>query len=1035
MTTHGPEGSRHPPPTGPLEIVLEELAAVVRQADEVALSVARGDADAADRAAGLSSRLRDVRRSVEWLGLRLASVDDLRRRLDQTSDTLRRLQARKSVRLALRAAEMTKPLAAARRRLEPGMRLKRRRLDPEGTTAAILALRQEPGQSEGPLVSIVVPTRNGRHHLERLLGGLEHRTHYRSFELVVVDNASDDGTAEHWSRRIHFRLRVVTNTTNASFSRSCNQGIEVSAGEYVLLLNNDVDPVNHGWLGAMVAALEENPERGACGALLIYPARKSTAASDLDLTVQHRGIAFGWDEHAPRPVNLGRGEDPTSPELTGLIEQPAATAACLLVRRATLEQIGGLAEEYLYGWEDVDLCLSLRDLGLATVVSGDAALFHHEFGTQDTLGNEVRRLNYLWNRRQFAQRWSPRLSRTLRLDRLQGGGFWTTSASPSAAITVTNEDPAAGFGDWYTAHELGNALGLIEWSVEYAPRLRDRWYQLGDDLALLISLLPQFDLDRAPHGAVRIAWIRNWVDRWIENDSFERYDLAVCATTAFADGWKRAAASRRWSCPSPPTRSVSAGSRSTRSLAADFAFTGNHWDVDRPLLERLEVRPEEDFRIYGSRWEGVAEAKPYLRGPLPYSRLPHLYSSTPVILDDTAEPNVPALNSRVFDALATGALVITDNPEGSAEFFDSRLPAATTTRELRAALDLYLADDDARTELVTDLRERVLAEHTYRRRADQFVAAAEEVVTRPKVALRIGPPNRMIADQWGDTHFARAFARSLHRNGFATDITVLPEWDDPARQDADIVVHLRGLTPYSPQPAHLNVLWIISHPDEVSAVECERFDLVLVASEPFARLLRDKIDVPVEVLLQATDPDLFRPSPDPELASELLFVGNSRRQRRPAVAWAVERGLPLTLYGADWEDIVGADRVAGTYVPNHDLPALYSSASIVLNDHWPDMAAHGFISNRIFDALASGALVISDPVEGLDALLGATVPTFTDAEDLDSLVRRLLDDPGERAQRVQQGMEYVREHHTFDARAARFTELITPLLADRKLLL
>jgi spore maturation protein CgeB len=114
---------------------------------------------------------------------------------------------------------------------------------------------------------------------------------------------------------------------------------------------------------------------------------------------------------------------------------------------------------------------------------------------------------------------------------------------------------------------------------------------------------------------------------------------------------------------------------------------------------------------------------------------------------------------------------------------------------------------------------------------------------------------------------------------------------------------------------------------------------------------------------------------------------------------------------------------------------LYSSASIVLNDHWPDMAAHGFISNRIFDALAAGALVISDPVEGLDALLDGAVPTFSDADDLENLVRRLLADPDERTQKAERGMELIRRDHTFDARAARFTELITPLLTERKLVL
>ena len=171
------------------------------------------------------------------------------------------------------------------------------------------------------------------------------------------------------------------------------------------------------------------------------------------------------------------------------------------------------------------------------------------------------------------------------------------------------------------------------------------------------------------------------------------------------------------------------------------------------------------------------------------------------------------------------------------------------------------------------------------------------------------------------------------------------------------------VTPYPAQPAHLNVLWIISHPGEVSPVDASASTLVLVASEPFAAMLRDKVDVPVEVLLQATDPALFTSLAGPG-TSDLLFVGNSRRQRRQAVAWAVDAVLPLTLLRGRGRTSVGTERDRRLHVPNHLLSAYYASASIVLNDHWPDMATQGFVSNRIFDALAAGALVISDPVEG-----------------------------------------------------------------------
>ena len=246
-------------------------------------------------------------------------------------------------------------------------------------------------------------------------------------------------------------------------------------------------------------------------------------------------------------------------------------------------------------------------------------------------------------------------------------------------------------------------------------------------------------------------------------------------------------------------------------------------------------------------------------------------------------------------------------------------------------------------------------------------------------------------------------------------------------------MHLHGLTPYVPKPAHFNVLWIISHPELVSARMCNRFDLVLVASQVFADRLRPEVAVPVATWLQATNTRLFRPGDEPR-SIELLFVGNSRRQDRPIVRWAVEAGLPLTVYGGDWDGLVPRDVVAGEFVPNHELPELYSRAKVILNDHWPEMAEHGFVSNRVFDALACGTPVISDSVAHMDAIVSGGVTTVDGPEALAEAYAQLTSDPRRIAEVGEAGRSIVVAEHSTDRRVDDLMDIFESMRPDNGML-
>ena len=182
----------------------------------------------------------------------------------------------------------------------------------------------------------------------------------------------------------------------------------------------------------------------------------------------------------------------------------------------------------------------------------------------------------------------------------------------------------------------------------------------------------------------------------------------------------------------------------------------------------------------------------------------------------------------------------------------------------------------------------------------------------------------------------------------------------------DIALAVRGLYPIPPTPGQVNVLWVISHPDDVDHRELDGYDLVCAASVSWSAELAARTGREVVPLLQATE---FQPPTSAPTSSRressVVFVGSANAGRERPLVWkAVEAGVELAVYGPGWEDLPdGLWR--GEYVDNARLPELYHQHGIVLADHWPDMARAGFIANRVFDAVASGARVICDEVVGV----------------------------------------------------------------------
>jgi O-antigen biosynthesis protein len=878
-----------------------------------------------------------------------------------------------------------------------------------------------PERASWPRVSAIVPTRDGRHHLERLFASLIEHTDYPDLEVVVVDNSSSDGSVSYLRElRAPFPIGVIANRENRSFADANAQGAARSTGELLLFLNNDVEAFESGWLKELVCALDAEGV-AAVGATLLHPEERDLR--EPPSRVQHRAIRLRWQDEMVKGYNDGDGEELWNELFAEQLRAPAVTAACMLIARKEFERVHGFESGYLYGTEDVDLCLKLLVCGGESAGVGRAVLVHRESSSQNREGRDFRRLNRLENRRLFMERWGPQVQREYRLGRLHGDRFWTNGQGPHVAVTLTSLDVNDGWGDWYSGHEIGDALQAQGWRVTYVQRKGEQWYELPEDIEYVLSLMDSFDLRRVPEHITTIAWIRNWTERWLEQPWFERADVLLASSGGTAELIERTTGRRTIRFPlavNPDRfRRRSPGTEYTN----DYVFTGNWWGKDRDIQQALAPLPGERVAIYGRDWDKVAEFAPYARGELPYTELPRLYAEAKLVLDDTQGPTLPygAVNARVFDALAAGTLPVTNCEAGVRELFDDEFPVWSSKETLRRTMDRLLADEELRVALARRYRELVLGKHTYAHRAAQLRDILVEHEQRLSFCLKIGAPNREVAPLWGDLHFARSLAAELRRRGHRSTIQTLDEWDSEEGLVYDVVVHLKGLSDYHPKPAQFNVLWSISHPDRLSGEECDAYDLVCAASSSFADVLRADTGTPVTVLEQATDPWVMRPDPCAELAHDLVYVANSRGVLRPIARDLLPTEHDLAIWGSKWDGLIDTSRVIAENIPNDELRQVYSSAGIVLNDHWDDMREHGYISNRIYDALACGALVLSDEVPGLTERFGDAVACYSSPEQLQELIDRFLEDPQERRRRAELGREVVLGQHTF---AHRVDELL-----------
>lgn len=221
-----------------------------------------------------------------------------------------------------------------------------------------------------PLVSLLIPTRDGYDILKPCVDAILELTTYSNFEILILNNQSTCSRTLEYLRTIEKddRVRVLEWDEPFNYSAINNFGALHAKGTIIGLVNNDIEPINPGWLDEMVSQVCR-PEIGCVGAKLYYP----------NDTIQHAGVILGIGGVAGHSHRFISGKsDGYEGRLKAVQNYMAVTAACLLVQKTVFDQVGGLTEELAVAFNDVDFCLKVHKLGLRNLWTPFAELYHHE---------------------------------------------------------------------------------------------------------------------------------------------------------------------------------------------------------------------------------------------------------------------------------------------------------------------------------------------------------------------------------------------------------------------------------------------------------------------------------------------------------------------------------------------------------------------------------------------------------------------------------------------------------------------------------
>lgn len=277
-----------------------------------------------------------------------------------------------------------------------------------------------------PLVSIVIPNKDMAPVLKRCLDSIRDKSSYQNYEIIVVENNSTESATFAYYKELadDARIKVVRQPSDGTFnfSRTVNFGVACSSGEYVLLLNNDVEVITPDWIELMIGQCQR-AEVGCVGVKLIYP----------NNLIQHAGVIVhhGFCDH------IGRRLDRDSQSYFNMLQLTqdlsAVTGACLMCKRSTFDSVGGFDEELPIDFNDTNYCLTLRSKGLLVVYEPQVELYHYESISRGFHETAAKKAQFACAVGIMHQRWTKYMG--------EGDPYWHPHLTPGLYRTLFTGEP------------------------------------------------------------------------------------------------------------------------------------------------------------------------------------------------------------------------------------------------------------------------------------------------------------------------------------------------------------------------------------------------------------------------------------------------------------------------------------------------------------------------------------------------------------------------------------------------------------------
>ena len=256
-----------------------------------------------------------------------------------------------------------------------------------------------------PLISIVIANKDHVSDLKRCVTSILEKSTYENYEIIIVENNSTEKSTFDYYEELkqNERIKIVTFEGSFNYSAVNNLGVKHASGEYILLLNNDTQVITVNWIEELLMYAQRE-DVGAVGGKLYYE----------DKTIQHAGVVLalgahrtaGHSHYKQHRDNLGY-----MGRLCYAQDVSAVTGACLLVKKALFEEVGGLEESFAISLNDVDFCLKLREKGYLNVFTPFAELYHFESISRGLDDNGEKAQRYNRESEQFRKKWEKVLEK------------------------------------------------------------------------------------------------------------------------------------------------------------------------------------------------------------------------------------------------------------------------------------------------------------------------------------------------------------------------------------------------------------------------------------------------------------------------------------------------------------------------------------------------------------------------------------------------------------------------------------------------